>query len=35
VKGLNTYANVKSVFLLANISKNLFLLRHYGVLCVD
>ena len=34
VKGLNTYVNVISVFF-AKCSKNLFLLRNYGVLCVD
>ena len=38
VKGLKTYVNVISVFFkytVANIEKHLFLLCHYGVLCVD
>ena len=38
-KGLNTYINKPFQFFIwntfANISKNLFLLCHYGVLCVD
>ena len=38
-KGLNTYVKKVVLFLFfytfANISKNLFLLCHYGVLCVD
>ena len=39
VKGLNTYVNVIfQLFIfnkLVNISKNMFLLCYYGVLCVD
>ena len=38
-KGLNAYVNKVFLFFIcnrfANISKNLFLLCHYGVLCVD
>ena len=37
-KTLNTYVNKVSVFILntfSKISKNLFSLYHYGVLCVD
>jgi hypothetical protein len=39
VKRLNTYVNVKFTFFIfnkfANISKNMFLLCHCGVLCID
>jgi hypothetical protein len=37
-KGLNTYVSKAFLFFIftfAKISKNLFLRRHYGVLCVD
>ena len=38
-KGLNTYVNKEFLFFIcykfANISKNLFLLCHYAIWCVD
>jgi hypothetical protein len=33
VKSLNTY--VCDIYVFSTISKNLFLIRHYGVLCVE